>query len=93
MIFFEYKSSDFFFYIHRHPLYIKTPKNLHIYHFYRNLIYPVACRVETFGFVSSRREFADGAEFKTRGIRSQIPENLDHVPEFGTRLKIHDRER
>jgi hypothetical protein len=33
--------------------------------------------------VSSRREFADGAEFKTRGTRSQIPENLGHVPEFG----------
>jgi len=37
--------------------------------------------------VSSRREFADGAEFKTRGTRSQIPENLGHVPEFGTRLE------
>ena len=44
-------------------------------------------------FVSSRREFADGAEFKTRGTRSQIPENLSHVPEFGTRLQIHHRER
>ena len=43
--------------------------------------------------VSSRREFADGAEFKTRGTRSQIPENLGHVPEFGARLQIHDRER
>ena len=52
MISFEYKSSDFFFYIHRHPLYIKTRKNLHIYHFYLNLIYPVACRVETFGLAS-----------------------------------------
>ena len=52
MISFLYKSSHFFFYIHRHPLYIKTPKNLHIYHFYRNLLYPVACRVEIFGLVS-----------------------------------------
>ena len=53
--------------------------------------------------VSSRREFADGAEFKTRGTRSQIPENLVHFPEFGSvpefapefgaRLQIHDRER
>jgi hypothetical protein len=43
--------------------------------------------------VSSRREFADGAEFKTRGTRSQIPENLGHVPEFDARLQIHDRER
>ena len=34
--------------------------------------------------VSLRREFADGTEFKTRGTRSQIPENLGHVPEFGT---------
>ena len=37
--------------------------------------------------VSSRRKFAEGAEFKTRGTRSQIPENLGHVPEFGTRLE------
>ena len=37
--------------------------------------------------VSSRREFADSAEFKTRGTRSQIPENLGHVPEFSTRLE------
>jgi hypothetical protein len=44
-------------------------------------------------FVSSRRVFADGAEFKMRGTRSQIPENLGHVPEFGARLQIHDRER
>jgi hypothetical protein len=43
--------------------------------------------------VSSRKEFADGTEFKTRGTRSQIPENLGHVPEFGARLQIHDRER
>ena len=43
--------------------------------------------------ISSRREFADGAEFKTRGTRSQIPEKLGHVPEFGARLQIHDRER
>jgi hypothetical protein len=33
--------------------------------------------------VSPDPEFADGAEFKTRGTRSQIPENLGHVPEFG----------
>ena len=56
MISFEYKNSHFFFYIHRHPLYVKTPKNLHIYHFYRNLIYPVACRVETFGLASKEAE-------------------------------------
>jgi hypothetical protein len=34
-----------------------------------------------------------GAEFKTRGTRSQIPEKLGHVPEFGARLQIHDREK
>jgi hypothetical protein len=43
--------------------------------------------------VSLRREFVDGAEFKTRGIRSQIPENLGHVPEFSARLQIRDLER
>ena len=32
------------------------------------------------------------AEFKTRGTRSQIPENLGHVPEFGARLQIQDLE-
>jgi hypothetical protein len=42
--------------------------------------------------VSSRREFADGAEFKTGGTRSQIPENLGHVPELGARLQIQDLE-
>ena len=43
--------------------------------------------------VSSRRKFADGAEFKTRGTRSQIPENLGHVPEFGARLQIHVQDK
>ena len=42
--------------------------------------------------VSSRRELADGAEFKTRGTRSQIRENLGHVPEFDARLQIQDLE-
>jgi hypothetical protein len=38
--------------------------------------------------ISPGREFADGAEFKTRETRSQIPENLGHVPEFSARLQI-----
>ena len=43
--------------------------------------------------VSSRREFTDGAEFKTRGTRSQIPENLGHVPEFGALQERGPRHR
>jgi len=49
--------------------------------------------------ISPGREFADGAEFKTRGTRSQIPdtdegdtsqipENLGSVPEFGAICKF-----
>jgi hypothetical protein len=41
--------------------------------------------------ISPGREFADSAEFKTRGTRSQIPENLGHVPEFGANCEFSSR--
>ena len=77
MISFEYKSTHFFFYIQIHPLYLETPKNLHIYHFYLNLIYPVACHVETFGLVSKGAQRPVG-----QGRINASPEN---VSEHGDR--------